>query len=163
MLTFILLLREDREIELLLKLDDFEMRDHPNKRMISHFNKSIGVTRSRIVVVKKRLNELTIEYEGVKAGECKKKKKKKILKTKIKKKTSSSDDESSSKYLEMLDSTDYDDKLDDGDEVESRDDVDDVIEGQDIGQCNLELDFDGSTSRITSSVEIDLNSSNDSI
>ena len=162
MLTFILLLREDREIELLLKLDDFEMRDHPNKRMISHFNKSIGVTRSRIVVVKKRLNELTIEYEGIKAGECtKNKKKKKIIKTKIKNKTSSSDDESSSKYLEMLD-TDDDDELDDGEEVESRDDIDDVIEVQDMDQCNLELDFDGTSSRITS-VDIDLNSSNDSI
>ena len=162
MLTFILLLREDREIELLLKLDDFEMRDHPNKRMISHFNKSIGVTRSRIVVVKKRLNELTIEYEGIKARECtKNKKKKKIIKTKIKNKTSSSDDESSSKYLEMLD-TDDDDELDDGEEVESRDDIDDVIEVQDMDQCNLELDFDGTSSRITS-VDIDLNSSNDSI
>ena len=138
------------------------MRDHPNKRMISHFNKSIGVTRSRIVVVKKRLNELTIEYEGIKAGECtKNKKKKKIIKTKIKNKTSSSDDESSSKYLEMLD-TDDDDELDDGEEVESRDDIDDVIEVQDMDQCNLELDFDGTSSRITS-VDIDLNSSNDSI
>ena len=159
MLTFIPLLREDREIELLLKLDNFDMRDHPNKRMISHFKKSIAVTRSRIVMGKKRLNELTIEYEGVKAGECKKMNKKK-KKTKIKNKTSS-DDESSSSYLEMLD-TDDDDELDDGEEVESRDDIDDVIKVQDMGQCNLELDFDCTSSRITS-VDIDLNSSNDSI
>ena len=61
----------------------------------------------------------------------------------------------------MLD-TDDDEELDDGEEEESRDDVDDVIEVGDNDECNVELDFDGSSSR-TTRVEIDLNSSSDSI
>ena len=68
MLFHLLTNREDRETELLLKLDDFEMRDHPNGRMISHFEKMIGITKNRAVVAKGRYNDLKKEYKELKSS-----------------------------------------------------------------------------------------------
>ena len=60
--------REDRETELLLKLDDFEMRDHPTGGMISHFKKMIDITKNRAVVAKSRYNDLKNEYNELKSS-----------------------------------------------------------------------------------------------
>ena len=121
--------REDRETELLLKLDDFEMRDHPNKRMISHFKKMIGVTRKRIVVSKSRYNSLKIEFNGLKYGKEKGKK--------------TNDDESTDSYLRDMDSDDEDD--------------DDVIEID--NELNVELNFDACCSSTCRATTINLDSS----
>ena len=69
--------REDRETEHLIKLDNLEMRDPPNTRMISHFQKMIGITRNRIVVAKNRSHQLRKKYEeGMNLKESKKCRKK---------------------------------------------------------------------------------------
>ena len=82
--------REDRETELLLKLDDFEMRDHPNGRMISHFKKMIGITKNRAVVAKSRYDDLKKEYNELKSSG---KKRNKVLKNDSSSSTMAGDDE----------------------------------------------------------------------
>ena len=103
------------------------MRDHPNKRMISHFKKMIGVTRGRIEVAKKRCNQLRKQYdEGMNA-----KMSKKPVKSKKRK------DDYNDRLLEVLESDD------DGDE-------EDVIE---LGnKCNIDLSFDSNSSSISNRV-----------
>ena len=133
--------REDRETELLLKLDNFEMRDPPNRKMVSHFNKMIGITQKRMVVAKDRCNELKVEYMGLVRGEKKKEIKNKTIILK------DDDDSISNSYLKDLES----DEDEDDDDHDSDDEDDDVIE---LGnECNVQLDFDGcssSTTRVSS-------------
>jgi hypothetical protein len=105
--------REDRETELLLKLEEYELRDHPNARMISHFKKMIGVTRKRAKLAKNRYDLLKKEeYDKFKKSENNKE---------VEKKTIAIDDSSA------IDSDDEED----GDTIGDRND------------CNIELHFDG--------------------
>ena len=48
------------------------MRDHPNGRMISHFNKMIRVTNERVEVAKMRYEDLKDEVSKMKEEEMKK-------------------------------------------------------------------------------------------
>ena len=115
------------------------MRDPPNRKMVSHFNKMIGITKKRMVVAKNRCNELKVEYTGLVRGE---KKKEDMKKTNILK----DDDSISDSYLKYLESDE-----DEDDNQDSDDEDDDVIE---LGnECNVQLDFDGcssSTTRVSS-------------
>ena len=135
MILVCLITREDRETELLLKLDNFELRDHPNRRIVSHIKKLIGITKKRIMVAKSRCNELKGEYNGL-VRENKK----------VKEKTNNGkeDDSISDGYLKGLDE-------DEDEDEDNDDDDDDVLELKNV--CNVELDFDGcssSTSRVSS-------------
>ena len=58
--------REDRETELLLKLDDYECRERSNGRMIDHLNKTISKNKERIRTAKKRYKELNNEMSKMK-------------------------------------------------------------------------------------------------
>ena len=103
------------------------MRDHPNKRMISHFKKMIGVTRGRIEVAKKRYNQLRKQYEEGMMSKMSNK----SMKSKKKK------NDYNDRLLKVLESDD------EGDE-------EDVIE---LGnECNIELSFDSSSSSISNRV-----------
>jgi hypothetical protein len=69
--------REDRVTELLLKLEDYECRDKPNDRMISHLDKMINTTKGRVEEAKVRYNDLKVEVMKMKKDEEKNKEKEK--------------------------------------------------------------------------------------
>ena len=66
--------REDRVTKLLLKLEDYECRDHPNGRMISHLNNMINSTKGRLEGAKIRYNDLKDEVGIMKKDELKSRK-----------------------------------------------------------------------------------------
>ena len=102
------------------------MRDPPNKRMISHFQKMIDVTRNRIVVAKNRSHQLRKKYEnGMILKESKKCKKKK-------------EDDYNDELLKVLESDEDDEEEQDGIEIDI--------------ECNTELQFDSVSSNTTNKV-----------
>ena len=113
-----------------MKLDEFEMRDYPNERMINHFKKMIGVTKKRIGVAKGRYDGLMKEYNGlVGTSERKEDESKRVVR---KEDGLSVGDLSGSSYLDALESDDDDD--------------DDDEEGIDDSDCAIELSFNASSS-----------------
>ena len=110
-----------------MKLDEFEMRDNPNERMIAHFKKMIGVTKKRIGVAKGRYNGLMKEYNGL-VGITEKEDERNIETRK--EEEICNDDLSGTSYLDGLES----------------DDDDDDEEGFDDNDCEIELSFNACTS-----------------
>ena len=111
------------------------MRDHPNSRMISHFNKMITVTNERVDVAKQRYDDLKQEVYKMKEEE-----RKRVEKNKKKKRSDPLQEEaislaSSKEVAEVYSSSDesYDD------------DSSDTIEND----CSIELNYDGNGSSIT--------------
>ena len=125
-----------------MKLDEFEMRDYPNERMINHFKKMIGVTQKRIGVAKGRYDGLMKEYNGLVGTSEMEDEKNRAGR---KEEDVSEDDLSSSSYLDALESDDDDDD-----------------EGLDDNDCEIELSFDGctsTTSRVDRNLDKNLSSS----
>ena len=118
-----------------MKLDDFEMRDHPNNRMISHLNKMIKTNKKRIGVTKTRYNDLKKEYDDLK------------LKNKINDKAKNKnddvydDDHHHRAYLSVMES-DEEDNNEDGDDIEV------------VHQLSDGLDFDATLSKIRKGTDI---------
>jgi hypothetical protein len=136
-INLFILYREDRETELILKLHDFEMRDDPNQRIISHFKKGIETTRKRIDIAKARYKALVKEYDALvsmKVGEEREESRDSKIGSKEQFVVDIDDNESNTNYLQVLDSS-------------SDDDIgEDESAGSDFG---IELSFDASSSKLS--------------
>ena len=121
-------------MELLLKLDDHECRENANGRMIDHLNKTITLKKGRIRTSKKGYIGLNTEVSRMKKKE----------RTKI-------DKQQSTKKQKVVEKSGEEgiryDVLDSSDDDEEHEDDDFQIEKQ----CNVELHFDCTSSRTSTS------------
>ena len=114
------------------------MRDHPNSRMISHFNKMIRVTNERVEVAKVRYDDLKQEVYKMKEEEMKREEKNK-------KKKSSSDEPQQGDAISVASSKEEEAEVYSSSEDDYDEDSSDTIGNQ----CSIELSFDGNSSSIT--------------
>ena len=155
---FVIINREDRETELLCKLEDYEMRDNPNERMISHLNKMIALTKVRVDGAKVRCSDLMDEVKSMKEevvlldnNEKKKKKRKKNY-----------ENGTSTVEVDLVDTTVIDELNDDSNsDIESDSDgyeSSEEDEDDDIGgvedESEIVLHFDGTRSSISTPVPL---------